>query len=164
MLLARERLAEIRDTLDTAIGRRQADGQPVSDLETSLRDLADLAHKMMSTQPHADSRLPGDVFARPLEDQVSKFAVMGCMGPDLPGFSEVFRPGQAWIFDTIHKGAPDFHKEPVIAKTTDFALELWAQAADNIRNDIADAGDRDVALNKVRAYAMGHLCHLAGDI
>ena len=164
MLLARERLAEFRDVLDLAIERRQASGQAVTNLETDLRRLADLAHKMMSSQPHADSRLPGDVFARPLEDQVSKFAVMGCMGPDIPGFSEVFRPGQAWIFDTIHKGGPDSDKEPVISQATDFALELWAQTAEKIRTDIADPAARDVALNKVRAYAMGHLCHLAGDI
>jgi hypothetical protein len=156
MLMARERLAEIRDVVKEGIARRQAAGQAPTNLETQLLALAQTAYKQMSTVPHSDASVPGQLFARPLEDAVSKFAVMGAMGPDIMAFSAILQPGQQLPFDIVHKGTPDSDRELLMASTCDAALEIWAEA----RNRLADEGLRDQA----RAYVLGHLCHIAGDV
>lgn len=156
MLMARERLAEIRDVVKEGIARRRAAGLAPTNLETGLLALAEAAHKQMSTLPHSDASVPGQLFARPLEDKVSKFAVMGSMGPDIPAFSAALQPGQAWFFDTVHKGTPDSDRELLMASTCDAALEIWHEAS--IRLGVE--ADREM----VRAYVLGHLCHIAGDL
>ena len=156
MLMARERIAEIRDVVKQGIARRQAARQAPTNLETALLALAEAAHGQMSTLPHSDASVPGQLFARPLEDRVSKFAVMGAMGPDITAFSALLQPGQQWLFDTVHKGTPDSNRELLMAGTCDVALEIWAQASDRL----ADVGQR----KQMRAYVLGHLCHIAGDV
>jgi hypothetical protein len=156
MLMARERIAEIRDVVKQGIARRLAAAQPVTNLETRLLALAEAAHRQMSTEPHSDASVPGQLFARPLDDRVSKFAVMGAMGPDITAFSALLKPGQQWLFDVVHKGTPDSDRELLMAGTCDAALEIWAEG----RNRLAAEGDRDM----MRAYVLGHLCHIAGDV
>jgi hypothetical protein len=78
------------------------------------------------------------------------------MGPDIMAFSAILQPGQQWPFDTVHKGTPDADREPLMAGTSDLALEIWAQARDRL------SGDQD--REKMRAYVLGHLCHIAGDV
>jgi Zinc dependent phospholipase C len=156
MLMARERLAEIKDVVQQGIARRTAAGSPVTNLETRLLALVTAAHAQMSTLPHSDASVPGQLFTRPLEDRVSKFAVMGAMGPDITAFSSALQPGQQWPFDLLHKGTPDGDRELLIAGTCDLALEIWAEA----RNRLSDEPNRD----KARAYVLGHLCHVAGDV
>ena len=156
MLMARERLAEIRDVVKEGIARKRAANQVPTNLETGLLALAEAAHKQMSTLPHSDASVPGQLFARSLLDKVSKFAVMGSMGPDIPAFSNALQPGQAWFFDTVHKGTPDSDRELLMASTCDAALEIWHEAS--IRLGVE--GDREM----LRAYVLGHLCHIAGDL
>ena len=81
---------------------------------------------------------------------------MGSMGPDIPAFSAALQPGQAWFFDTVHKGTPDSDRELLMASTCDAALEIWHEAS--IRLGVE--GDREM----LRAYVLGHLCHIAGDL
>ncbi|HVP42872.1 MAG TPA: hypothetical protein VMS96_05540, partial [Terriglobales bacterium] len=76
---------------------------------------------------------------------------------DITGFSAILAPGQAWVFDTVHKGNPDENREMVVAGTTEFIFEFWRQVSSRLTGSEAQ-------LRKMRAYVMGHLCHLAGDI
>lgn len=156
MLMARERLAEIIDVVSGAMDARRAAGQPVRNLETRLLALAREARRQMSTQPHSDGSLPGQLFARPVDDKVSRFAVMGAMGPDITAFSAILAPGQAWVFDTVHKGTPDHDREMVRAGTCDLALEIWAEASRRL--------SVPARLDEARAYVLGHLCHVAADV
>ncbi len=129
-------------------------------IEQRLRDLAQEALDNFAAPPLA----PPDVLGgAPLGSRVSKLAVMGAMGPDIPAFSNALQPGQAWVFDSVHKGTPDSNREQVIARTVDVALEIAAQAVPRIRSEVP-SGSQDLALRRVRAYVQGHLCHLAGDI
>ena len=159
MLLAKERLRDMRDVLDARIRRYPAGQKPLV-IEQRLRDLAQQALDNFSAPPLA----PPDVLGGgTIGAGVSKLAVMGAMGPDITAFSNVLQPGQSWLFDAVHKGTPDGNRERVIARTTDIALEIWARALPRIRAEVASA-QQDVALRRVRAYVQGHLCHLAGDI
>ncbi len=163
MLLARERLAEIRQT----IRLRQRAGVRVTTLDRRIADLADRAYRIMSTPPFPDTDLPGQAFARPLGERVSKFAVMGSMGPDITAFSGLLAPGQGWVFDTVHKAYPDEHREAVNAQTCDFIFEFWRQARAALLARFPDAADRakrDKLLDNMRAYVLGHLCHIAADV
>lgn len=153
MLLARERIAQIRDALQA---KRNTPGVVHTDLEEKLLRLSRLTYDMMSALPHPTTTLPGAPYVRPLGEGISKFAVMGSMGPDLTAFSALLAPGQAWVFDTVHKGTPDASREMVVASTCDFALEFWRR--------VSAATTDEAALRKMRAYVLGHLCHLAGDI
>jgi len=153
MLLARERIAQIRDALEA---KRNTSGVVHTDLEAKILDLARQTHQMLSEPPHPTTQLPGPPYVRPFGEGVSKFAVMGAMGPDITAFSGLFAPGQAYLFDTIHKGNPDGHREMVAAGTCEFAIEFWRRASVAIT--------AEAELKKIRAYVLGHLCHLAGDI
>ncbi len=152
MLLARERLATIRAQLRAKV----AGGRNVSDLEHRVLHLAEAAHAMLSVPPHPSTALPGLPYFTPLGQDVSKFAVMGAMGPDIPAFAALFDPGQSWVFDNVHKGYPATDREAVMAETCEFALALWR----HVERSGADAATRD----RLRAYVLGHLCHVAGDV
>lgn len=159
MLLARERLGALRDALDTKLHG----AGPKSDLEWRVWYLAKKAYQMMSDNVLSDRGVlfpSGADYPTPLGQDVSPFAVMGSMGPDITAFSALFAPGQGWVFDVVHKGNPDANLEPVVAKTTDFALEMWNQVSTSAA--AGHASDDDV--RRMRAYILGHLCHVAGDV
>ena len=159
MLMARERLAAIRDALNAKLLR----GGPKSDLEHRVMFLADQAHRMMTdlTLSQRGVLFPlGADYTTPLGQDVSPYAVMGSMGPDLTAFSAMLARGQSWVFDTVHKGNPDQNREPVVARTTDFALELWNQIGIHAAAGRASADDE----RRMRAYVLGHLCHVAADV
>src|SRR5262249_49565425 len=91
MLLARERIKTVQDVL----ARKIATGAQVTDLEHRMLFLASKAFEMMSDNNVAppDAELPAIAFpgtalrvrlsyATPLGQGVSRFAVMGSMGPD----------------------------------------------------------------------------------
>jgi hypothetical protein len=165
MLLARERLADIRDVLTC---KTVAAGATVSDLEHRMLYLATKAYDLMSDHeagpPDIDFPI-GTVYPTPLGKGVSRFAVMGSMGPDITGFSALLAPGNSWVFDTVHKGNPDQNREPVVARTTDFALEFWRQVSTAIDSRAGAANaDKQKAQAQMRAYVMGHLCHIVGDV
>ena len=153
MLLARERIAQIRDALQA---KKNTPGVVHTDLEARLLKLSKLTYDMMSELPHPTTTLPGPPYIRPLGEGISKFAVMGSMGPDITAFSALLAPGQAWVFDTVHKGRPDDSREMVAASTCEFAMEFWRR--------VSTATTDEAKLKKMRAYVLGHLCHLAGDI
>lgn len=153
MLLARERLGQIRDALQA---RKNTSGIVHTDLDNKIFALAKRAYDIMSEPPHPTTDLPGQPFVRPLGEGISKFAVMGAMGPDITAFSAMLAPGQGWLFDTVHKGNPDANREMVAASTCEFAIQLW--------RSMSTATTDERKLKKLRAYVLGHLCHLAGDI
>ena len=175
-LLARDRLLQIRDLTARMIERKTVAGVNIPRIEVRINQLADTAVRMMNTGPTADVTLARardsgfsgepDVFG----GGISKFAILGSMGPDLPAFAEIFRPGQGWVFDTVHKGTPDYNREAVVARTMDMALGFHISALIKVRQTINDADEatrdrkRDAEMQKVRAYVLGHFCHLAGDI
>lgn len=167
MLLARRRLQDIRDQLQIAV----AAGDTVTDLEHRILYLATKCHEMMTDNTAVEPGISfptGGGYTDPLGRGVSKFAVMGAMGPDLTGFSALLAPGNSWVFDLVHKGNPDQNREPVVARTTDFVLEFWRQVSSALDarsgTDVVAARAQEKARKAMRAYLMGHLCHLAGDI
>jgi zinc dependent phospholipase C len=158
LLLARRRLRRLYGDLEA---KARAAG-PLSDLELRLAHLARRAHEMVSTPPWPE--LPAGAAGDELAAGVSKFAVLGSMGPDVPAFAALLAPGQGWIFDTVHKGNPDFNREAVRARTTDLALAIWERGAAAVAAEVTDPAARERALSYLRAYVLGHLAHLAGDI
>ena len=161
MLMARERLKTIHDQLNAKLLRAGAK----TDLEHRVMWLADTAYKMMSDTTLAQRGVifpEGAVYATPLGLGVSPYSVMGSMGPDITAFSALFARGQGWVFDTVHKGNPDENREPVVARTTDFAIEFWNQISNHRAANPPRATDGDMA--NMRAYVLGHLCHVAGDV
>lgn len=164
MLLARERIGSIRRVLQQRINT----GIQVTSLDRQLLAIADQTLDILSTDPRPSTALQGILFADPVGNDrdrypISQFAVMGTMGPDITGFSALLAPGQAWVFDNIHKGTPDASRELTNAQTCDFILEFWAQARQKITTEVSDPTARNKALNKMRAYVLGHLTHIATD-
>lgn len=153
MLLARERLREIRDLLTAKVNSRGV----ITNVDRGVLALATKAYQMMSEVAPVDTTFPDDPFVRPFGAGVSSFAVMGSMGPDITAFSALLAPGQAWVFDTIHKGNPSGNREMVVADTTEFVFEFWRKVSSKLTG-------QDAQLKKMRAYVLGHLCHMAGDI
>jgi hypothetical protein len=153
MLLARERLREIRDLLSAKVGS----GSNITSVDRRILELAGKAYDMMSKPPQVRTGFRDMQEARPFGEGVSAYAVMGSMGPDITGFAALLAPGQAWVFDTIHKGNADENREMVAAGTSELIFEFWRRVSSRL------AGN-DGQLHKMRAYVLGHLCHHAADI
>lgn len=168
MLLARERVRDMRDRLSA----KKASAARLTDLELRVLRLATLTYTLMSdgddAPPVAPDRPSDPGWPQGFGANASRYAVMGSMGPDIPGLAAIVAPGQATWFDTIHKGTPDAQREQLNSRATDMALELYRRAAFALTDrstqgpDAARAYLRD--LNRIRAYALGHLTHIAGDV
>ncbi|HTG33675.1 MAG TPA: hypothetical protein VLB76_12175 [Thermoanaerobaculia bacterium] len=152
LLLARRRLRELKRAL----------GGKTGDFEKRLAYLVSQALDMASTPPWP--ALPEHQAGDPLFAEISQFAVLGAMGPDVPAFAALLAPGQAWVFDTVHKGNPDRDREAVKAGTTDLALAIWDRGSAAAAQAATDPAELKKALSHLRAYVLGHLAHLAGDI
>lgn len=161
MLLARRRVRQIRDALDQKV----AHGRNVTDLDRSVLALARECERIFTSSPQADGGGEDEAFDRRLALGVSKFAVMGSMGPDIPAFSTVFKPGQGWAFDTVHKGTPDSNREVVAAGTSELIFAFWRAASRELdATTVIGAGRKPVVRDALKAYVLGHLCHVAGDV
>ncbi len=124
MLLAREPVRDIRDRLLW----KKIEGTSLSDLELRVLRLSSLTYMLMSDgddRPAQDPSLPSDpAWPSGFGQGTSRYAVMGSMGPDIPGLSALVAPAQEIWFDTIHKGTPDGNREPINARTSDMVLEF----------------------------------------
>ncbi|MCC6928108.1 MAG: hypothetical protein IT359_03855 [Gemmatimonadaceae bacterium] len=168
MLLARERVRDIRDRL---LWKKIASG-PLTDLELRVLRLSSLTFIIMSDgddRPAVNPALPSDpAWPAGFGQGVSRYAVMGSMGPDIPGLAAIVAPGQATWFDTLHKGTPDSNREPINSRSTDMALEFYRRASLALTDRPSDGADAARAylrdLNRIRAYILGHVTHIAGDV
>ena len=162
MLLARERVHSIKTVLQTKVN---AGGANVTTLDRQLLAIASETSRIFESEPRPRTQLPGILFATPVGADsdsypISQYAVLGSMGPDLTAFSHLLAPGQDWVFDTVHKGTPDPDRELVNAQTCDFIMAFWSKV-----NDSMPAGaDREAKLDKMRAFVLGHLCHIGADV
>jgi hypothetical protein len=159
MLMARDRLRHIRD----ALRAKRDSGRRVADIERRVLHLAEQAYDMMSVEG-ASVPAPLHLYGPPFGDQVSRFALVGSVGPELPSYAALFAPGQSWLRDTLHKGTPDEHREQVLVQSCNLPLKIWQHAQTLITREITDATQRDAALQAMRGYVLGHFCHVAADV
>jgi hypothetical protein len=159
MLMARDRLRHIRD----ALRAKRDSGRQVRDIERRVLHLAEQAYEMMSVEG-ASVPAPLHLYGPPFGDQVSRFALVGSIGPELPGYAALFAPGQRWLRDTLHKGTPDEHREQVLVHSCNLPLKIWEHAHALITREITDNDQRDAALKAMRGYVLGHFCHVAADV
>ena len=158
-LIARDRLRQLRD----ALRAKEAGGRVVNDLERQVRYLADRAFEMLSAH-HPSVESPARLYGPGLEDRVSKFSLLGALGPELPAYAALFAPGQAWLRDLLHKGTPDANREKVVAATSDFVLAFWRNVQPLVQQAFSDEAERRNALLAMQAYVLGHVCHVAADL
>lgn len=159
-MLTRRRLERLRRQLDAKI--RSARG--VSDVERRLRFLADRAEKLLSSSPQPSLEFAAASFAPWLSESVSKYALLGSLGPEIPRFSAWLAPSGEWLADTIHRGQADPDRQRVFAGTTDLPLELWRRADGLIGGEAGlDEAAKKTARERMGAYVLGHLCHVAAD-
>ncbi len=157
-LLARDRIGQIK----RALLNKKAAGT-AHELELHVLQLATQAEDMMkATEPVIEP--PVRLYGPPLTDQVSRFLLLGAIGPDLPRYAAYFNPGQRWLFDTLHKGTPDGDRERVLAKTTDLVFDFWNRVRPLIDGSITDQKKAAAAKQQMQAYVLGHLCHIAADV
>src|SRR3990172_2101563 len=91
-LLARDRLGQIR----RALAAKKAAGT-AKELELHVLHLATEAERMMSASQPVIAP-PVRLYGPPLTDQVSRFTLLGAVGPDLPRYAAYFAPGKDWLF------------------------------------------------------------------
>lgn len=159
VLLARERLLQTQSLLRVRVASQSF----VHPLERRLQFLVNETVTRLGAQPQAEIDFPDRGLGPAVGRGISKFAVLGSMGPALPGFSRPFVRNHEWVYDVLHKGNPDADRERVIAQTTDFVLELRRQLEAQIVAQVP-AGEQDDERKKVAAYLLGHVCHIASDI
>jgi hypothetical protein len=152
--LTRERLAAIEALLLAKIRSRIE----VSPLERQVHFLAKTACEALSLAPHLPHGPALPAFAQKLSLQ----AVFGSIGPAFPKFSALFAPGQRFLFDTLRAGTPDPHRERVWSGSTDFLQKLGERGTALI--NASDVSDKPAEHRKLRAYLLGHACHIAADL
>ncbi|MFT6701190.1 MAG: hypothetical protein ACJAUM_001051 [Pseudomonadales bacterium] len=166
MLLAKERVSDIHKVLKAKVDKG---GATITTLDRQVLAIAKTTLEIFTSEPRPRGEVTGLLFAEPVGDDndsysISQYAVLGSMGPGFTAFSSALAPGQSWVFDTIKKGTPDKNRELVNAQTCDFILHFWEQVKTGIDSGITDTTKRNAALQKMRAYVLGHLCHIAGEV
>jgi hypothetical protein len=156
-LLARDRLARIADAIDT----KQRAGGTINALDRKVRDFAAEATRLLSTVPPSFPA-PIQLYGGPRQ-QVSRYLMLGAIGPDLARFYDDDEPLN-WIWNTLHKGSPDEHREAVVASSTDYAIAVWRAVKQLVDTEISDTNDNRAARDRAAAYLLGHLCHVAADV
>jgi hypothetical protein len=157
-LLARDRIGQIRRALQA-----KKDAGNAKEIDLHVLYLATQAESMMSaSQPVIEP--PIRLYGPPLTDHVSRFTLLGAIGPDLPRYAAYFVPGQRWLFDTLHKGTPDTDRERALANSTNLVFDFWRRVGPAIDAGTSDQKKRDEAKAKMQAYVLGHLCHIATDV
>ena len=157
-LLARDRIGQIKRALQA-----KKTAGTARELDLHVLHLATQAELMMNaTQPVIEP--PVRMYGPPLTEQVSRFTLLGAIGPDLPRYAAYFVPGQRWLFDTLHKGTPDEHRERVLTNSTNLVFDFLRRVDPLIDADINDPKKRAAAKAQMQAYALGHVCHLAADV
>jgi hypothetical protein len=160
-LMARQRLIQIRDSLRRK--RIAVAPNPLKPIEARVLFLAEQALAVTNVLPSVPIRdFPGAFSSAPAET-TSKFFVMGALGPTMPAFSSLFADGQDWLYQTLRKGTRDDRREKVDAGTTRFALAVWKRARELI-NAETDETARAAHLDRAKAFFLGHLCHVAGEV
>lgn len=158
-LLARDRLTRLQSLLRSKIEHRPT----ATDLERQVAYLAENAVAAMNrSQPTVAP--PARLYGPAQGDQVAKFLFLGAVGPEFTAFAAQFAPLQRWLRDTLHKGTPDEHHEQALAYSTDFALEFWRRVGPAITRELPTQAARGEALAQMRAYVLGHCCHIATDV
>ncbi len=158
LLLARDRIAEIRDTLQ---GRKDA-GVPLNPVEENIRALADTTLLLLTRVNSHPGSLPVRPLGTTVGEGISRFALLGAMGPAIPSFSTLLTPYQDWVARVVHTGNADPNRERVLAQSTDFAFRFWTEAQREIR--ALPAGDQPAATQKMQAFVLGWLSHVATDV
>ncbi len=158
-LMARDRLRLVRD----ALRAKESDGRIVNELERQVRYLAQHAFDMLSAQ-HPSVESPARLYGPRVADHVSKFALLGSVGPEFPGYAAMFAPGQAWMRDLLHKGTPDEHRERVVARSCDFAFNFWRIVQPLVTAAESNTVERGRQMTAMQAYVLGHFCHVAADL
>ena len=169
-LLARDRIRQIRD----ALRAKEKNGRTVNDIERQIRYLAEQAFTAMSNATptlEPPVTLYGTSLNNPVGDQVSKFLLMGAVGPELPGYAALFTNGQSWLRDTIHKGTPDANREQVLAGSCNLGLSFWNKVQPLISAEFAFSAPNTPEQKRyanarlgMQAYVLGHFCHVAADV
>ncbi|MCA9540997.1 MAG: hypothetical protein KC620_18985, partial [Myxococcales bacterium] len=155
VFLAQKRLAALRDALAAKIN----DGVAVNQIDRQVHHLAKKACEFLAAAPKVDVALPATSFAPWVIDDVSRFAMLGGLGPEIPRYSGLLAQGQRWLFDTIHNGNPDPDLARVRAGSTDLALEIFTRANAAVDSGGGTDTEKTEKRNRVRAFTLGHLCH-----
>lgn len=156
LLLARKRLERIEKLLRGKV----LGGGTVNEIERQVLFLARTALAALNSAPAPATNFDANSFTPWLAQGISQFAVMGSVGPEIARFAAQFAPGQAWLYDTLRSGNPDPTRSQVLARSTDFLLKFCEQVLPQIEAE-TNAKERGVLLQQMRAYALGHACHIA---
>ncbi len=158
-LMARDRVRSLARRLLA----KQAHGRTFSEAERHLLVLAQRTLLIMDTAP-AKVDAPVPLYGPARGDQLSKFLLMGAIGPDLPGYAAFNAKGAHWLRDTLHKGTPDANREQVLVGSTDLPMVFWRKVDPLLTSTINNTEERKTARLAMMAYVLGHCSHVATDV
>jgi hypothetical protein len=158
-LMARDRVR----TLARRLRAKQAHGRFFSEVERHLLVLAERAQRIMDTAP-AGVEAPTPLYGPARSDTLSKFLLMGAIGPELPGYAAFNACGQAWLRDTLHKGTPDANREQVLVGSTDLPLVFWRRVDPLVPSRLENGVEQNSDRLAMQAYVLGHVMHVAADV
>ena len=93
---------------------------------------------------------------RDLGAGVSRYAILGGIGYDLPAYSDLFGAGQGWAGRALRRGTPDANLSQVVVGSSQLAIRAGELG-------LAAAGDDDERA-QIRAFSSGMICALAANI
>jgi hypothetical protein len=97
-------LGKIVETLGPDPGKSPLENQMVV-LATKVRDYFRFTYDAAAVNEHFPPTRPVQIDNQP-GSGLSKYAVTGALGPDLPAAANILAVNQRWISDTMHKGSP----------------------------------------------------------
>ncbi|CAD5366052.1 membrane hypothetical protein [Rubrivivax sp. A210] len=158
-LMARDRVRSLQRRLKA----KQAHGRFFSEAERHLLVLSERALAIVNNAP-AGVSAPTPLYGPARGDQLSKFLLMGAIGPELPGYAAFNAKGQRWLRDTLHKGTPDANREQVLAGSTDLPLAFWRKVDPLLPSRLEGGAEKNADRLAMQAYVLGHFAHVATDV
>ncbi len=161
-LLAHKRLTDVVEALQRKVtgdvfdvGGGGVAGVAVNDTERRVLGLARAALNAFEAAPAA---LPTIDAPHRLQvgQGISRYAILGSAGFELPAYADVFAPGGAWTADAIRRGTPDPHLSRVLVGAPQLAVRVGELG-------LALAGSDDDRV-RIRAFTSGMLAAVAHGV
>lgn len=142
-------------------GKLNAPGVRRRETERQVLALTRLALAALKTPPSPTVSFDSGSFAPWLARDLSQFAVLGALGPEITRYAAEHAPGQEWLINTWRTGNPDPDRPQVLGASTDLLVRFCQNAVRAVGRQ-ATPQDAQALQAQLRAYALGYACHLAG--
>ena len=147
-------LRNLESALNAKRERLQASGGSLPELEAAILQRCSQARRYLNAEVSPSASLPAAEIENGVGQGISKYSLVGAIGPDFPIAANILALNQRWVGHTMHKGSP--RRALINAGTTSFVF--------NFIDHITVRSPSPEEKRALMAYLMGHLVNVATSV